>query len=182
MGNGRVRFPRKWRLVSLLGLISSFDCQKFVSFISRISSTTALMNTKQTGDQSTAIALAMLLEAGYSISVPWGDNQRYDLIAELEGKFWRIQCKTGWVENGCVRFNTSNKSTSEGKVVRRHYEGQVECFMVWCPENRTMYCIPIFEAPKTDMKLRLDTVTRGMSHINWASDFIFRGLPALAQG
>lgn len=116
------------------------------------------INSKKSGDQSAAIALAMLVESGYAVSIPWGDNQRYDLVAERNGVFWRIQCKTGWMEKtgyGYFRCNTSNKSTSNGKIVRKHYRGQIECFLVWFPPHRIMYCLPVNEVPITGCSMTL---------------------------
>jgi hypothetical protein len=32
---------------------------------------------------------------GYSVLLPFGVNQRYDLVLDLDGRFVRAQCKTG---------------------------------------------------------------------------------------
>ncbi len=56
---------------------------------------------KQLGERSQAHIIAQLLEAGYSVLAPYGDSSRYDLVIEdAEGQFWRIQCKTAWIEGG----------------------------------------------------------------------------------
>jgi len=54
------------------------------------------VRTKQTpktiGDCSQAYIMAKLLEIGYSVLTPFGDNQRYDLVIEdAEGQLWRVQ-------------------------------------------------------------------------------------------
>ena len=37
---------------------------------------------------------------------PYGGSERYDLVIEdVEGQFWRIQCKSGWIEHGAVYFD-----------------------------------------------------------------------------
>ena len=39
--------------------------------------------------------MAKLLEVGYGVLMPFGDNRRYDLVIEdADGSFFRIQCKT----------------------------------------------------------------------------------------
>lgn len=41
---------------------------------------------------------------------PLGQMQRYDLVTEdADGKFWHVQVKTGWVDDGLafIRFNTA---------------------------------------------------------------------------
>ena len=68
-------------------------------------------NHKAIGEQSEAIIMAKLLEVGYSVLMPFGDNRRYDLVIEdADEKFWRVQCKTGWVENdgAYIAFKTAS--------------------------------------------------------------------------
>ena len=56
-------------------------------------------NNKTKGERSEAIIIAKLLEVGYGVLTPFGDNRRYDLVIEdADGKFWRVQCKTGWMD------------------------------------------------------------------------------------
>ena len=58
---------------------------------------------KQLGERSQAHIIARLLEVGYTVLTPYGDSSRYDLVIEdAEGQFWRVQCKTAWIEKwGC---------------------------------------------------------------------------------
>jgi hypothetical protein len=51
-------------------------------------------NTKVAGDITEAVVLAEFLRAGFPVCVPFGDNQRYDLVVEAGGRFLRVQCKT----------------------------------------------------------------------------------------
>src|SRR5260370_37668620 len=56
-------------------------------------------NNKTIGERSEAIIIAKFLEVGYGVLTPFGDNRRYDLVIEgADGNFYRIQCKTGWVD------------------------------------------------------------------------------------
>ena len=55
-------------------------------------------NNKTIGEHSEAILIAKLLEVGYGVLTPFGDNRRYDLVIEdADGNFHRVQCKTGRV-------------------------------------------------------------------------------------
>ncbi len=40
------------------------------------------MNTKQVGDETEARIIAALIGEGYSVSVPFGDNDRCDLVLD----------------------------------------------------------------------------------------------------
>ena len=69
---------------------------------------------KQLGERSQAHIIAQLLEVGYTVLTPYGDSSRYDLVIENgEGQFWRVQCKTAWIENGdtSIQFATTSLRT-----------------------------------------------------------------------
>ena len=48
-------------------------------------------NTKAVGDLSEIMVIAELTRAGYSVAVPLGENNRYDLIAEMEGALFEFR-------------------------------------------------------------------------------------------
>jgi len=41
------------------------------------------MNTKQIGDETEARIIAALIAEGHSVSVPFGDNDKYDLVLDI---------------------------------------------------------------------------------------------------
>ena len=43
---------------------------------------------------------AALIEAGYAVSKPFGENQRYDLVIDDGETLARVQVKTGRLRNG----------------------------------------------------------------------------------
>ena len=47
------------------------------------------------GHRTEAAILSELVRRGYAVLLPFGVNQRYDLVLDLEGRFVRAQCKTG---------------------------------------------------------------------------------------
>ena len=51
------------------------------------------MNNKDKGNIGEAIALAKFMELGVQVSIPFGDNARYDLVADFNGKLNKIQVK-----------------------------------------------------------------------------------------
>src|SRR5260370_39923710 len=92
-------------------------------------------NPKAIGERSQAVIIFKLLEAGYHVLTPYGDNTRYDLVIEdADGQFWRVQGKTGWVEAGgaYIEFDTASlyDRTRTGRTEHRKkdYRGQIEQF------------------------------------------------------
>jgi hypothetical protein len=115
------------------------------------------MNRKAKGDVSEAAILTHLLKSGKSVSIPWGDNQPYDLIVDNGDMLLRVQCKTGWIDAGAIVFKTcSNYRTVEG-YTSVHYEDRVDMYAVYCPELDKVYLIPAKDIDcKYSTRLRLD--------------------------
>jgi len=51
------------------------------------------MNSKNKGNIGESQALAEFTKRGIQVSIPFGDNARYDLIADFNGKLNKIQVK-----------------------------------------------------------------------------------------
>src|SRR5581483_10587734 len=68
-------------------------------------------HTDKTGDISEAAIIARLLQVGYNVFTPYGKNHRCDLVIEdADGQFWRVQCKTGWLDENqtIITFATAS--------------------------------------------------------------------------
>ncbi len=77
------------------------------------------MNTSRKGDETEAAILSRLMELGLSVSVPFGDSDRYDLVVDDGRCLYRVQCKTGSWVNGAIRFNLYTSTVnSEGASIR----------------------------------------------------------------
>jgi hypothetical protein len=61
-------------------------------------------NTKSVGDLSEVMVIAALVRAGYLVSIPFGENHRYDVIADDGVQLLRIQVKTGRLRGGAINF------------------------------------------------------------------------------
>ena len=138
-------------------------------------------HTKSIGEYSEVVIAERLLRAGYNVLTPYGDSLRYDLVIEdADGRFWRVQCKTAWIDkrtgDEVVKFATSSSHYHYrgGKYDhrRRGYQGQVEYFAVYSPDLDKVYLIPIDHAGASDMSLRL-TMPKGRNQhgIKMAEDY-----------
>lgn len=135
---------------------------------------------KQLGERSQAHITARLLDSGYNVLVPYGDSSRYDLVVEdTGGQFWRVQCKTAWIEggdNGFIKFATTSlrSRSTNGKVTysRARYTGQVDYFAVYSHEFRKVYLIPADQVSGNSMLLRLAPSKNNQEKgIKWAKDY-----------
>lgn len=128
-------------------------------------------NPKERGDATEAAVMNYLITNGYSVSIPFGDNDKYDLILDDGDDLSRIQCKTAWKnKENTIRFNTHSQTTRSGEYHESTYHGEVDVLIARYPERETMYWIPIEDATEQKMELRFDGKINHPS-INWASDY-----------
>jgi hypothetical protein len=83
---------------------------------------------KAVGDRSTLAVMLALQRAGNIVLLPFGENTRYDLVIENGTSFARVQCKTGRLRSGAVRFAacSSYAHHSNPSLTRRDYLGEID--------------------------------------------------------
>ena len=124
------------------------------------------------GVQTEAVILAELVRRGYRVLLPFGQNQRYDLVVEIDGCFTRVQCKTGRLRNGCVIFSANSVRSNTHRSVLRDYKDDVELFIVHCPDTGGIYVIPIDDVTRTQGTLRIEPTANSQGkHVRWARDY-----------
>ena len=126
--------------------------------------------------RSEAIILAELTKRGYSVLMPFNVNQRYDFVLDMGDHFLRVQCKTGRLRNGAVTFSTESVRSNSREAHRRRYAGEVDWFLVYCPDTERVYAVPIEAASGCAVTLRIAPPENNQGkRIRWAADHV---LPA----
>jgi PD-(D/E)XK endonuclease len=127
-------------------------------------------NTKATGEVSEAVVLARFLEAGFPVLLPFGDNQRYDMVVEVDGRFLRVQVKTAYQAlGGCIRFNA--RTTNRHGQNSTHYRGQADLFAAYSPDTKQVYVLPVDGCGDTGVWLRLRPAGNNQHrHVRLAED------------
>jgi hypothetical protein len=112
---------------------------------------------KAIGDRTTVLVVAALQACGYSVLVPFGENTRYDLVIDDGERLARVQCKTGRLRAGGIRFAVCScyGHHQNPKTARRDYHGQIDYFGVYCPETQAVYLVPI-----GDVQTRVTAILR----------------------
>ncbi|MFL5658543.1 MAG: group I intron-associated PD-(D/E)XK endonuclease [Ktedonobacteraceae bacterium] len=133
-------------------------------------------HTDKTGDISEAAIIACLLQSGYVVLTPYGKNHRYDLVIEdADGQFWRIQCKTGWMdeEQTVITFATASSYNHTAKQKGwRSYKGQIEYFAVYVEQIGKVYLVPVNAVGNAKGMLRLaPTKNKQEKNVRWAKDY-----------
>lgn len=133
------------------------------------------MNTGTIGNLTEAKILAALVEAGYLVSLPFGDGHKYDLIIDDGKGFFRVQCKTGRVRGWVLKFNGCSMTGNGGK--RQGYKDVADLFAVLNPEDEQVYLVPVNDVGANDVSLRLIVPKNGQARrVRWAANYILRPL------
>lgn len=127
------------------------------------------MNTKRVGSASEAVCLAKFTSLGWTVLIPWGDNDRYDLVIDRGDGFQTIQVKTGRLVKGCIMFNAYGTTGRVGNGVERGYKSEVDYFAVVFDEK--VYLVPVDEVGTKPM-LRVEPALSRMPTIRWAKDYL----------
>jgi PD-(D/E)XK endonuclease len=110
------------------------------------------------------------------VLTPCGFNHRYDLVLDVDGEFVRVQCKTGRLRRGAVHFNSESVRSNSTTAIRRPYDGEADIFLVHCPDTDEIYAVPVADAPRRSVTLRVDPTANSQAKgVRWASDYV---LPA----
>ena len=131
---------------------------------------------KDIGDRSTLAIMLARRGLGYVVSVPFGENARYDLVVDDGLGLQRVQSKTGRMRDGVVVFRTASSYAHHPhqrlRQRQRHYRGQVDSFAVYCAENGGVYLVPISQVPNAAACLRVRPVRNGQRrHVRSAAEY-----------
>lgn len=131
------------------------------------------MDSHEKGDLTEAIVIAELKRRSIPVSLPFGDNDRYDLVLETpEGGLLRMQVKTGWLSDGKIEFHARSQHTNSQGNVYKSYDGDINYFVVFSHDLETLYLIREDEFGGS-ISLRVDEPKIENRRINWASEFEF---------
>lgn len=96
--------------------------------------------TKQKGDIAEAFVTYILKKNGFNVLIPWGEDNRYDLVAEKNGVFKRIQVKYVTPNNGTL--GVSIRSSNNYNII--HYsKKEIDIIAAYNSKNSKVYFIPL---------------------------------------
>jgi len=135
------------------------------------------MNSKEKGNIGEGLALAEFIKRGIQVSIPFGDNARYDLIAEFNGKLNKIQvkyCNQQISENNsiiCPCASSLNHTTNKNRTT---YENDIDYFVFYLVEWDKIILVPIEKiGTKKSIVFRLDKPKNNQGNCNLVSDYEF---------
>jgi len=129
-------------------------------------------NTKRIGDLSEIMVLSALIRAGYYVSIPFGEDHRYDLIAEKDNVPYKVQVKSGRLRKGAILFACYSVHVHRGGGMRR-YAGEIDLFGVYCSDVDRTYLIPLSDTAAFSGSLRIEPPKNGQEKkVRWADRYL----------
>lgn len=124
------------------------------------------MKDKKVGDISELRVGAKILECGYAVSEPLSD-EKYDLIAEKDGEFIRVQVKHGRIKNGCVRATLCEYNRDDKYV---YDDSDIDMFAIY-NEDYGCFFITLEEAPEQLIHIRVEEPKQHKKTMNYGENY-----------
>lgn len=137
------------------------------------------MNTKQIGNLTELQCITRLYELGYSVSVPYGDSEKYDFILDCNGELYRLQCKHANIhtnQEGIVEYITIKTTWQSGYTKHSSYKQnqytKKDCdFFITYYENKS-YLIPVEQCSNTKTLRIMPPKNGQIKGVSFLKDFI----------
>ena len=128
------------------------------------------MDTNQKGKITELDVLSYVIKKGYSVSIPFGDKDRYDQVWDIKGKLYKIQVKTSKpIDNIQSGIQFACYTVCNGK---KHTYTKEDVDYIATIYNNQLYVVPIEEC-SVEKKLRFFSKQPNQPHINWAKNYTF---------
>lgn len=132
------------------------------------------LTSKQKGNLTELQCITALCAAGCHISIPYGENSRYDLIADYKGQLLKIQVKTSSLVNkdeaNAIQFSCRSSYVNCSGVKNIKYTEQEIDFFATFWEGKC-YLVPIKEC-SSSKTLRFNCPKSGqIKGISFAEDY-----------
>ena len=110
-----------------------------------------------------------LIQRGYTILNPLNPNSSYDLVAEKNGNFMRIQVKYCTPRNGRIRVELERPK----RKTKNYRDRNVDAMGAYDSQSEKCYLIPISQInEKSEIWLRVDNPKNSQQKkINYASKY-----------
>ena len=109
------------------------------------------LTAKQKGNLTELQCLTAFYKQGCHVSLPYGENSRYDMIVDVEGKLLRVQVKTSSNKKdnvNAIEFSCrSSYVNSTGVKNVRYSENEIDYFATYW--DNQCYLIPVNECSVT---------------------------------
>ena len=130
------------------------------------------MNTKTKGIITETETELSFEKLGYTVSFPFGDNARYDLIVDIDGILLRIQCKSAEksADGKSFYFEGANSRYQNGEYVKIYYDSSEIDYFATTLDGKC-YLIPVEQVHRRKFLRLIPSDSGQIKRVNWAKDY-----------
>ena len=131
-----------------------------------------MIDVKQRGNLTELQCITSFYELGHKVSIPYGENSRYDFIADIQGILIRVQVKTCHISDDGSSISFPCRSTrvnSNGCYHRLYTKEEIDYFCTYY--NGKCYLVPVTECSKVKILRFLPTKNNQKGGVNYAQDY-----------
>ena len=135
------------------------------------------LTPKQKGNITEISCLLAFMQNGFKVSLPYGDDCKYDFVADWHGKLLRVQCKTSRAlpNNDGFKFNPRSVLVNTSTVKTTLYTSEDIDFFATMFDDKC-YILPVENSSNVKV-LRFDYPINGQKKgIYLAADYTLEGL------
>lgn len=110
------------------------------------------MTTKQKGTIAELAVASKLIEQGWTVLFPIQDDTRYDLVAEKDAVFVRIQVKYTTPHEGVLRINCKS---SNNWSVKPYKSNEIDAIAVYYGRDSRIIFLPVATIKRSSMHVRI---------------------------
>lgn len=127
------------------------------------------LSKKTKGDIAELAVAKRLMGENWKILFPYGEDHRYDLVAEKDKKFVRIQAKYVTPKNGVLDVNCRS---SNNWSVMIYTPEEIDFIAVYDSINKDIYFISVQDINRKSFKIRIeDCKNKQMKKVHPAKNF-----------
>lgn len=130
------------------------------------------LTSKQKGNLTELQCLTAFIAEGCGVSIPYGDNSKYDFIADVNGILLKIQVKTSsFNDENSIKFSCRTTHVNCAGVKNERYSAdEIDFFATYW--DGKCYLVPIAEC-STQKTLRFASSKSGqIQGISFAKDYL----------
>jgi len=135
--------------------------------------------TKSIGNVNELRCITKFMSKGYDCSIPYGDNAKYDFIADINGKLLKFQCKSsrnvkksnGEIDKDAFQITCTHTTTNTQQTIRHKYTKEDIDYFCTCFLGK-VYVISVDECSNTKT-LRLAPPSYNTETYNKAENYLF---------
>ena len=137
------------------------------------------VNSKRIGNIGEAKVLSKFVELGIPVYLPFGDNEKADLVADFNGKLNKIQVKTSLkAENGVVKFDLVSSTLHRKNGVKHIYnKTEIDYFACYNITRDKIYLIDLDNFNQSSIQIRYETpLNSQMKKIRYENDYLLENI------